>query len=549
MQKLIESQHMIVIRTNASPSLGVGHLARCRRLGNNLNAKGIKVIFALDYVDEYLRVYLKKFKCISLYSANESIISEKNDALRLSGFFNNKVLSAVIVDDYRFSCIWERLIRQLNCKIIVIDDEAKNSHECDLLIDSTWEGRKTFRRYEDKILNNTVCLLGPKYLLIDEAFGTSKKSKINSLITKKPLKILLSLGGGGDLNFLTYMINHINDKLNENFLFEISAVVGPYAKNIRGLVKLSRKYNNIRLIHNRDGLFDEISTTDLYIGASGGTLFEALALNIPCLTFSISENQKNDSENFEDLGHFFHLNSIDRNDFENFAFLVFEILSQYDRFNGLYQAISSIKIDGKGVNRVSKTIQSIIGEEKVKLDSMPMKNKHTSQVGYYLTEIDDFEVNRYLHARNLKTNLDKMIDSNPISQLNHYIWWFKTNKRTSYILRKNGKDLLYIWHQLKKVGNVDVIISGLFIANQSCNALDVMHAVTEHSIILNKLFAGVTWVIVMKNDNYFMKKVHQRLEFSKVNKGSIVEGVIQKIFPNASNDNFLYYFRKIGNSN
>ena len=112
----------------------------------------------------------------------------------------------------------------------------------------------------------------------------------------------------------------------------------------------------MQLIFNQDGLFNEISATDLYIGASGGTLFESLAMDIPCLTFLISENQQNNNENFEDLGHFFHLNKIDESDFEKFAILVFELLSQYDKFKKLHKNHTPLKIDGKGVYRVSKAI-------------------------------------------------------------------------------------------------------------------------------------------------------------------------------------------------
>ena len=139
----------------------------------------------------------------------------------------------------------------------------------------------------------------------------------------------------------------------------------------------------------------------------------------------------------------------------------------------------------------------------MKIDPVHIKNELNYEVGYDLSEIDDFSVNRA--ARNLKINLDQMIDTNPISQLDHYIWWLKHNRRTSYVLRKNGKVLLYIWHHLQKVDNEDVIVSGWFIANESCSALDAIYAVTEHSIIVDKLFSGASWIIVMRNDNYFMQ--------------------------------------------
>jgi len=540
---------MIIIRTNASSSSGIGHLARCRRLAVSLKDQGLNVCFALDSVNDYLSGFLKGFTCQGIYSLNKSFISEIDDAIRFSKCFNNQKITAVIVDDYRFSNTWERFISELNCKIIVIDDQNINNHECHLLIDSTWEGKKTFNRYKNKILDSTHCLLGPKYLLIDEVFGYSKNIKHISLNKNIPIKILLSLGGGGDLKFLISLIQHLIDQLTGNLLYEISTIVGPYALNKEELMAFSQKHDNVRLILNQDGLFNEISTTDLYIGASGGTLFEALAMNIPCLTFSISENQKNENENFEDLGHFFHLNKINESDFENFSILVGEILSQYDRFSKFYQNNSPFKIDGKGVSRVSEAIQSIIAENTLKIDVAPIKKALGFEVGYELSEIDDMEVNRYLVARNLKINLEKMLDTRPIVQINHYIWWFKENKRTSYILRKNGKDLLYIWHQLKKVDNEDVIISGVFIANESCNALDAMYAITEHSIIIEKLFAKAFWIFVTRKDNYFIQEVHKRLKFREVDKGSVLEGIIQKSFPDAGLSNFLYYFRRIENTN
>ena len=540
---------MIIIRTNASSSSGIGHLARCRRLGANLNEQGLKVFFVLDYVNEYLNEYLEGFKFTGLYSANESFQNEEDDALRLLVCLTNKDVIAIIVDDYRFSDIWERSIAQLGCKVIVLDDQDKSNHECHLLIDSTWEGEKTLKRYENKVLNNAPCLLGPKYLLIDEGFGLAKKLSHKSFKKNKQLKILLSLGGGGDLTFLISLICHLIDQLPDNLPYEISTIVGPYALNKEDLIAFSKKHDNVRLILDQDGLYSEISSADLYIGASGGTLFESLAMSIPCLTFSISENQKNDNENFEDLGHFFHLNKIDESDFKNFAILVHEILSQYSRFNKYYENHTLFKIDGKGVFRVSKAIQAIIIGKTLKIESVHIKNELNFEDGYDLSEIDDYSVNRYLAARNLNINLDKMIDTSPISQLDHYIWWLKDNRRTSYVLKKNGKVLLYIWHQLKKVDDIDVIVSGWFIANESCSALDAMHAVTEHSIIIDKLFPGAYWIIVMRNDNYFMQKVHQRLKFMKVDKESSMEKVIQKSFPNASNDDFLYYFRWIENSN
>ena len=81
---------MIIIRTNASSSSGIGHLARCRRLAVSLKDQGLNVCFALDSVNDYLSGFLKGFTCQGIYSLNKSFISEIDDAIRFSKCFNNQ---------------------------------------------------------------------------------------------------------------------------------------------------------------------------------------------------------------------------------------------------------------------------------------------------------------------------------------------------------------------------------------------------------------------------------------------------------------------------
>ena len=452
---------MIIFRTNASSSIGIGHLARCRRLAISLKTDGYTVKFILDYVNDYLSHFLQDFSCYGIYSAEESFSGEKEDATRFLQYCENKEVSAVIVDDYRFSIIWEKVITKLECPVIVIDDQDKNRHQCNLLIDSSWEGNKTLQRYKGKVEDYTTRLLGPRYLLIDEVFGNNTKLYRSTSQEDKKIRLLLSLGGGGDLSFLISLMKQLINNSKDGVSYHLATVMGPYASNKEQLLEFSNQYDEVELITGQDGLFDEMSKTDLYIGTSGGTLFESLALSIPSLTFSISENQQNEHSNFEDLGHYFHLNELVENNFSDFTKLIWEMVSQYDRVYKLYQQSARFQIDGKGVKRVSKAIQSVVhGESILPLETIYEEQKSDIKKGYQLSQIDDSAVNRYLNARNLKINLDNMLDKSPIKPLNHYLWWLQENRRTSYVLKKNGEELLFIWHQLQKVEQMSVVISG-----------------------------------------------------------------------------------------
>ena len=137
-----------------------------------------------------------------------------------------------------------------------------------------------------------------------------------------------------------------------------------------------------------------------------------------------------------------------------------------------------------------------------------------------------------------------MIDKSPIKPLNHYLWWLQENRRTSYVLEKNGEELLFTWHQLQKVEHTNVIISGWFVCNERCGAMDAIHAITEHSLIIDYLFPGISWIIVMRKDNRFMQQFNQRLGFVRVDKESAMENVVKMCFPKADSENFFYYVRR-----
>lgn len=537
---------MIIFRTNASSSSGIGHIARSRRLAIFLKKIGYQVSFVLDYQNEYLNNYLKEFQVFGVYSLTESYLNQEDDAKRTIKLFSKKEVKVIIVDDYRFFDIWESVMRNFGCKIVVLDDQDNNNHICDLLVDSTWQGTKTLQRYKNKIHKDCMRLLGPKYLLIDNPLESNPNFEYLTSYDKKSFSILFSLGGGGNLLFLTSLIEPLINLKPKNLNLKISVVVGPYAINQNEFLDFSEKYDELNLILNQDGLFDEMSKTNLYIGTSGGTLFEALALKIPCLTFSISENQQNNHSNFEDLGHFFHLNEVNELDFSTFALLVLEIITQYDRVLKLYQQTPLYRIDWKGVDRVGRAIHNIIAEKNISESEDINVKKSTELISdYELLEVNDNEINRYLDARNQQVNLEKMIDKDPIPRINHYLWWLKSNKRTSYVLKKNQKDLLYIWHQDNKVKSENVIISGWFISDQSCSALDAMYAITEHSKIIDYLFPSYYWIIVIKIDNNFMQKLHRRLKFKIVEKDGKIEKIVNESFPKAKSNEFMSFYKKI----
>jgi spore coat polysaccharide biosynthesis predicted glycosyltransferase SpsG len=453
-------------------------------------------------------------------------------------------VDAIIVDDYRLSQNWELMLRQIKVPIVVLDDQNKKSHECDLLIDAKWEGSKTCARYAGKLPNHAIKLLGPKYLILDKKYEnfTGEVFPLKRAPSKKA-KILVSLGGGGDAKFLTALLLEL-EKINEPASdFTISIVVGPFLKNKHLLYGFVANCIGgwVELIEGETQLINFINESDLYVGAAGGTLFEALILRIPCLSFSIGENQENQISDFESMGHYFHLNNISLDDIQDFASLVFVMLSNLDRLNALYGMPCKLTIDGYGLGRVFNAINKLINHKHVESFECVIDDTSNQEKDFY--QIDDRYINKYLLARNLEKNLERMTDKKPVSFLIHYIWWLKSNKRHSYVLCRKGVPMLYIWHQVVVVDDINVLVGGWFVASDTCSALDAVAALEKQLKITDFEHPDLSWVAVIHHKNHFVQKMNERFGFIKLNDEDVMYEVAQKCFPMAHQNDFYYFFR------
>ncbi|MBT4131048.1 MAG: UDP-2,4-diacetamido-2,4,6-trideoxy-beta-L-altropyranose hydrolase [Gammaproteobacteria bacterium] len=535
---------MIVIRTHASSTVGIGHLARCRRLAIRLQQQGFEILFVVDCENIQLNNYLSAFPVHMLYSNEADFASEVEDAAHFLSLMGGVSPEAILVDDYRLSAIWEQSVSHLEAPLIVVDDRDSDLHHCQLLIDAKWEGERTAQRYQHKVPDFCTRLLGPAYLLMD-ASSEAKERAVIETEQSVSLNLLLSLGGGGDLALLVELMRQLIEQMPKGVHCTVRPVVGPYAIHQQELLAFSQQYAVVQPITNQDGLLGELSHTDLYVGAAGGTLFEALALRIPSLTFSISDNQHNGLADLEALGHYFHLNSLQPNAYADLAKLICVMLTRLDRLRLLYHQPATVQIDGKGVERVAHAIERLIsGEQILSLEDEQRKEEKTPGDGYQLSPVDDRQVNRYLDARNLDLNLKNMTVKEKVGSLYHYTWWLQSNRRSSYLLERSGEPLLYIWHQLQQVNGIEVLVGGWFVCSERCTPIDAMYALNQQLKMTDETFAELPWVAVIHQQNRFVQQLNGRLGFKRVEAEDVMAPVVQSCFPMATHENFFYYVRE-----
>ena len=107
-----------------------------------------------------------------------------------------------------------------------------------------------------------------------------------------------------------------------------------------------------------DSLYLTLKKADIFFGAAGSSLYEAMSLKKPCVTFTIASNQAQNIDHFKEIGHLFHYN----NSYENISFKLLKSLNYVIENYELCQknlAPFYNYYDCQGVDRISRLISDI----------------------------------------------------------------------------------------------------------------------------------------------------------------------------------------------
>ena len=102
-------------------------------------------------------------------------------------------------------------------------------------------------------------------------------------------------------------------------------------------------------------------------------------------------------------------------------------------------------------------------------------------------KINDKIINRYLSFKNLKVNRRYSSNKKEIKKIDHYIWWFKNQKKRESFLIFEEKKLIFIsTADHFKFKNYNFIHSGLISCLPETNLFHLLKAIKIQNIYLDK---------------------------------------------------------------
>jgi UDP-2,4-diacetamido-2,4,6-trideoxy-beta-L-altropyranose hydrolase len=287
----------VLIRADASPTIGSGHIARCLTLARVLRKQGTHVAFACRLLpghrlDSLASEGFETFALPARYldedprQAIESMLPWQADIAALAqALESHPAFDWIVVDHYGLDHHWQTAARRWAPRIAAVDDLATRQYRVDLLLNQNLSG--TPEAYASLLTPGCQTLLGPRFAMLRDEFCCPAIE-----IKPRARRVLVNFGGF-DAAMQTH---HAMLALADLHELEVDFVAGADNPAWEQMQALAAYRPNWRLHSFVSEFYRLMTEADLFVGAGGGTSWERAAMGLPTICIAVSNNQQANGE-------------------------------------------------------------------------------------------------------------------------------------------------------------------------------------------------------------------------------------------------------------
>jgi UDP-2,4-diacetamido-2,4,6-trideoxy-beta-L-altropyranose hydrolase len=365
----------IVIRSDASLSIGSGHVVRCLTLADGLKEHGASVEFVSRLHPGHTCDLIEAhgFRVHRLPQMNSDFQTDPSPAHAAWLGTNWEVDCAetmtaiqerpgewnwLVVDHYALDLRWEQQLRCAVSRIMVIDDLADRTHDCDLLVDQNLV-RDYKSRYNGKTPGHSRLLLGPEYAILQRAYSDVRKRTHHRQGSIG--EILIYFGGVDTENWTGRALSAFLNLNRSDIVLHV--VVGCSDAQEQELRSRVTGEKNVFIYSNLPSLASLMSRADLAIGATGTTTWERLCLGLPTIVVALDDNQIAAAEELSRRGLIRWLGHKEKVDEDTIHHALNDLIA--GGLNGEWSKDCREIVDGQGMNRVTLAMREISESTRV----------------------------------------------------------------------------------------------------------------------------------------------------------------------------------------
>ncbi len=337
----------MIVRADGGTRMGAGHIMRCLALALEWQAMGGKALFVSHCDSDALKARVRDAG-IELIGPAASYPDALDLALMQS--LARDLAPAdpwVILDGYHFDTPFQRALKDIGFRLLVIDDTAHQpGYAADILLNQNFGAEALAYDCE----TDTRLLLGTRYTLLRPEFEQwlGWKREFPSRVRN----ILLTMGAADPDNATCCVLGAL--KSLELSDAQVKVLAGPAFSHSEELSLLSRNDPEaFEIVRNPINVSDLMAWAHVAITAGGSTLWELAFMKLPAAVVILADNQEPGAKALADAGALCVLGKA--HDPEISARLG-DFLRITDRLKE-FARISGTLVDGYGAKRVIEAIE------------------------------------------------------------------------------------------------------------------------------------------------------------------------------------------------
>jgi UDP-2,4-diacetamido-2,4,6-trideoxy-beta-L-altropyranose hydrolase len=304
----------IAFRVDSSYAIGTGHLIRCLTLASALRARGAICTFicrdlpgSLSHLVLEHGFGLRRLPAVVVPVAAElehiawlqASVEQDQWETRLA--LSDQQWDWLVVDHYGVDEKWECGLRPHCKQILVLDDLADRTHDCDLLWDPGAEPDRK-ERHAQAVPSHGMLLTGPTYAILRPEFDAQRAS-LPPMPERIYPKHLLVMFGGNDTDGHTLEAVQVL-RCSAAAGTPVDVVVSTINQDQERLRSFCLEHDNFKLHVASTRVAALLAQADLVIASGGGATWERLYLRRPALLKIVAENQRKPLEYMAGAGYF-----------------------------------------------------------------------------------------------------------------------------------------------------------------------------------------------------------------------------------------------------
>jgi UDP-2,4-diacetamido-2,4,6-trideoxy-beta-L-altropyranose hydrolase len=337
----------LIIRADASPVMGHGHVMRCLALAQAWQDAGGEPVFVIADLPAALAKRLHEEGVLVVCLSGPSGTPE--DAAQLVQLAQARKAAWVVVDGYHFFPGYQRVVKDAGLKLLLLDDIGGGNYCADLVLNQNLHASEEMYASRQPY---TRLLLGTRYAMLRREFARWREWKRET--SPEARKVLVTMGGSDPQNITARAVEALGRSAIEGL--DAAVVIGGSNPHREALQQLAEKIAGVRFHQNVAEIAELMAWADVAISAAGATCWEMCLLGLPSLLIDLAPNQRPLAEELQRRGAAIHLGSESDTSAEKIAGKLQE-LARSPETRGLMAQRARGLVDGKGAARVVRAMR------------------------------------------------------------------------------------------------------------------------------------------------------------------------------------------------